>query len=110
MIGGPNQRFNPRTNAALQYFGTSPFSEMTLGVPGNANRRFFHGPGLNNWDMGLLMNAQIPERTALLFRGEFLNVFNLAQFLTPVGNLIASNFGQVTAGRDPRVGQVLVKF
>jgi len=108
--GQPIQRFNPRTTAALQYFGPSPFSEMILGAPGNPNRRLSRGSALNNWDMGLLMNAQIPERTALLFRGEFLNVFNLAQFLTPVGNLIASNFGQVTAGRDPRVGQVLVKF
>jgi len=108
--GQPIQRFNPRTNATLQYFGTSPFSAMALGVPGNANRRFFHGPGLNDWDMGLLKNAQITERTSLQFRGEFFNVFNHAQFMTPVGNYIASNFGQVTAARDPRIGQVSVKF
>ena len=82
---------------------------MTLGVPGNANRRFFHGPGLNNWDMGLLKNEQITERTELQFRGEFFNVFNHAQFLAPAGSFIASNFGQVTAARDPRIGQVSVK-
>ncbi len=83
---------------------------MTLGVPGDANRRFFHGPGLNNWDMGLLKNAQITERTDLRFRGEFVNVFNHAQFLSPVGNFLASNFGQVTAARGPRTDQVSVKF
>jgi len=83
---------------------------MTLGVPGNANRRFFHGPGLNNWDMGLLKNEQITERTELQFRGEFVNEFNHAQFLNPVGNFIAGNFGQVTAARDPRISPVSVKF
>jgi len=43
-------------------------------------------------------------------RGELVNVFNHAQFLSPVGNFIAIHFGQVTAGYDPRIGQVSVKF
>jgi len=83
---------------------------MDLGVPGNANRRFFHGPGIDNTDLGLQKNTRITEGTSVEVRGEFFNIFNHAQFLNPVGNYISSNFGQVTAARDPRIGQVSVKF
>jgi len=106
----PIHIFNPRASSDNQYFDTSVFSEMTLGVEGNANRRFFHGPGLNEWDMGLLKNTQVTERTSLEFRGEFFNAFNHAQFLNPAGNYIAGNFGQVIAARAPRIGQLSLKF
>jgi hypothetical protein len=79
-------------------------------VPGNANRRFFHGPGINNWDMALHKDTHITERAALEFRLEFFNVFNHAQFLNPGGNFGTSNFGVVTAARDPRIGQAALKL
>lgn len=44
------------------------------------------------------------------FRREFFNVFSHAQFLNPVRNFMGSNFGQVTAGRDPDIVQVSVKI
>jgi hypothetical protein len=86
--GGGIHRFNPRTTAANQYIDISVFSPMLLGVPGNANRRFFHGPGLNNTDMGVQKNTRITEGTSIELRAEFFNVFNHAQFLNPVGNSI----------------------
>ena len=103
--GQPIQRFNPRSSPNHQYFGTSVFSEMTLGVPGDANRSFFHGPGLNSWDVAVHKGTKLSERFFLEFRAELFNAFNHAQFETPVGNFVASNFGQVTAARDPRIGQ-----
>ena len=108
--GQPIQRFDPRSSPSHQYFGTSVFSEMTLGVPGNSNRLFFHGPGLNNWDMALHKGTQVTERFFLEFRAELFNTFNHAQFGTPVGNFVASNFGQVTAARLPRIGQVALRL
>ena len=108
--GQPIQRFDPRSSPSHQYFGTSVFSEMTLGVPGDAHRLFFHGPGLNNWDMALHKGTQITERFFLEFRAELFNTFNHAQFETPVGNFVAANFGQVTAARDPRIGQFALKL
>src|SRR5262249_47154177 len=42
--------------------------------------RFFHGHGLNNWDMALLKDTRITESKLLQFRFEFFNVFNHAQF------------------------------
>ncbi len=92
-----------------QWFDTSPFSTETLGVFGNTRRRFFHGPGINNWDFSLHKDTAITERTNLEFRAEFFNVFNHAQFSSVQGDILGS-FGQVTGVRAPRIGQVALKF
>ena len=63
------------------------FSPETIGVLGNANRRFFHGPGFNNWDMALRKNTMIGERMAIEFRAEVFNMFNHAQFENPDGGV-----------------------
>jgi hypothetical protein len=107
--GQPVQFLNPRSSS-FQYFSKDPFSEQTLGAPGTANRRFFHGPGLNNWDMSLYKRTKVKERISMDIRAEFFNVFNHTQFNNPVGNFTASNFGQVTTARSPRIGQVAVKI
>jgi hypothetical protein len=108
--GAGIRKFNPRASASNQYFDVSPFSAMTLGVPGNAKRRFFHGPGIEDTDLGVEKRTTITGETSLALRAEFFNLFNHAQFMSPVGNFIANNFGQVTAARDPRIGQVSAKF
>jgi Carboxypeptidase regulatory-like domain len=93
------------------YFNTSLFSPEPLGQLGNARRRFFHGPGINNWDMALLKNLRLTETKNLQFRFEFFNVFNHAQFNSPDGNILDStSFGKVTSAADPRIGQVALKF
>jgi hypothetical protein len=108
--GRPVQFFNARTSPNFQYFSTDMFSSEQLGVPGNASRRFFHGPGLNNWDMSLFKNVHFTERVSVDIRAEFFNVFNHTQFGNPVGNFAQSNFGQITSARDPRIGQVAAKI
>jgi hypothetical protein len=104
------QYFNPRSSSGYQQFSTQQFSEEQLGVPGDANRRFFHGPGLNNWDVSLFKNVHINERVSLDIRGEFFNVFNHAQFGNPVGNFASSSFGDVQSANSPRIGQVALKL
>ena len=91
------------------WFDGSPFSAESEGVPGNSNRRFFHGPGINNWDFSLHKNTAISEKTNLEFRAEYFNIFNHAQFSGVTGDILG-NFGQVTGARDPRIGQVALKF
>jgi hypothetical protein len=81
-----------------------------LGTFGSANRRFFHGPGFNNTDFGILKRTQIKENFAFDIRFEFFNIFNHAQFMNPSGNISDSSFGLVTNTRDPRIGQVSAKF
>jgi hypothetical protein len=107
----PIQFFNPRASANYQYMSTSQFSTPDLGLLGTSNRRFFHGPGLNNWDLALHKMTRVNERTSVEFRAELFNTFNHAQFLNPVGDFNNSSaFGDVTAARDPRIGQFAVKF
>jgi len=90
------------------YFNTSLFSQDALGQFGDSNPRFFHGPGIANFDLSLLKNVRVTERVGLQFRAEFYNAFNHAQFLNPSGN-INSNFGQIVSARDPRIGQFAIR-
>ena len=86
------------------------FSSGPLGGFGNANRRFFHGPGLNNWDFAIHKTTQIRESMAIQFRAEFFNLFNHAQFTDANGQFTSSRFGAVSGARDPRIGQLALKF
>jgi len=96
------------------------FSVEPMGKIGNSPRRFFHGPGLNNWDMALLKNTKITESKSLEFRFEAFNIWNHAQFMNPNGNFSSlvldqngnpfSGFGFVTNARDPRIMQAGLKF
>jgi hypothetical protein len=99
---------NPRKGGT--YFNTALFSEENLGQFGNAKRRFFGGPGLNNSDMALAKEVHFTESKALELRGEFFNTFNHAQFGTPSGLINSGSFGVVTSANDPRIGQVAAKF
>ena len=95
------------------YFNTSQFSENALGTPGTAKRRFFYGPGLENYDMALLKNVRLTESKSLQFRLEGFNVFNHAQFFGPQsvdGNIGSSTFGQVVSANPPRLVQLGAKF
>jgi len=101
---------NTGTNTGC-YFLPSAFALNTvLGTFGTANRRFFHGPGFNNTDFGILKRTVIREQMAFDLRVEFFNIFNHAQFKNPTGNIDDSNFGIVTSARDPRIGQISAKF
>jgi len=108
--GQPIQFFDPRASDNHQYFSTGPFSPEELGVAGNANRSFFHGPGLNNWDLSLYKSTRITERLSAEFRAELFNAFNHTQFKLPSGSVTSGNFGNVTGARDPRIGQFALKF
>jgi len=92
----------PSTGAFVQ--------NCALGTFGTANRRFFHGPGFNNTDFGILKRTVIHENYAFDLRFEFFNIFNHTQFLNPDGNIDDQNFGIITAARAPRIGQISAKF
>jgi hypothetical protein len=110
--GGPlNLNHDPRNGQP--YFNTAQFSENALGTPGTAKRRFFYGPGMDNYDMALLKNLRLTESKALQFRLEAFNAFNHAQFFLPQavdGNIASSTFGQVVGAASPRLVQLGMKF
>jgi hypothetical protein len=102
---------NPRTGEP--YFNTSLFSLQPLGEPGNAKRRFFYGPGIDNYDMALLKSVPLTKTKSFQFRFEGFNLFNHAQFYGPAsvnGNINSASFGQVVSAAAPRLMQAAVKF
>jgi len=101
---------NPGPNGPNTYFLASAFAPETYGSFGTANRRFFHGPGILNTDFALEKDTAITETTRVEFRAEFFNMFNHTQFNGPSGNYDSSTFGVVTSARDPRIGQLSLKF
>jgi hypothetical protein len=109
--GSLNLNHNPRNGQS--YFNAALFSNNALGTPGNASRRYFHGPGMENFDMALLKNLRLTESKTLQFRLEAFNVFNHAQFFGPQsvdGNISSGTFGQVVSAAAPRLVQVGAKF
>jgi hypothetical protein len=136
---GPIHKHNPRDTADRTYFDSSAFTATACGLEtpqngpaflggtdcgsfGTANRRFFHGPGFNNTDLGITKIIPVNEAMHFEIRGEFFNIFNHAQFNNPSGDISSyqvdpttgartgGNFGNVTSARDPRIGQVSAKF
>lgn len=118
---GPIHTLNPRNSPNNEYFDPSAFAltscSLNAGVLsgecgsfGSANRRFFHGPGINNTDLGVQKIIPVTEAKSFEIRGEFFNIFNHAQFLNPSGNISNGSFADVTNARPMRIGQVSAKF
>jgi hypothetical protein len=102
---------NPRNGRP--YYNTRLFSENALGTPGNASRRYFDGPGMENFDMALLKSLGLTESKSVQLRLEAFNVFNHAQFFGPQavdGNIGSATFGRVVSAAAPRLVQAGVKF
>jgi hypothetical protein len=110
--GGPiDLNRNPQNGEP--YFNTAAFTQNALGTPGNAARRFFYGPGMDNYDMALLKNLRLTESKSFQFRIEAFNIFNHAQFFRPQsvdGNIASSTFGQVVSADPPRLVQLGAKL
>lgn len=103
---------NPRDNGN-SYFDTTAFSMNALGEAGTSKRRFFYGPGQDNYDMALAKNLPLSESKDLVFRIEAFNVFNHAQFFGPQsvdGDIGSSTFGRVISAASPRIMQGAIKF
>lgn len=109
-IGGLVITPDARSTPNRQYFNKTAFTSEVLGTMGNANQRFFHGPGINNWDLGLQKNTKVRESMSVQFRAEFFNAMEHVQFNSPSGSFTSSNFGRVTSARAGRIGQMSLKF
>jgi len=102
---------NPRNGAP--YFNTALFTPNALGTQGNAPRRPFYGPGVNNWDVALHKVTKLTETKSLELRFETFNTFNHAQFYgngSVDGNVDDVTFGKVLKAAPSRISQVALKF
>lgn len=109
---GPLQtNTNPRNGRPE--FNTTLFAPETLGQLGNAARRFFYGPGINNFDIQVTKNIRFTESKSLDIRVEAFNIFNHAQFYGPSsvdGEINDPAFGQVVSAAAPRLVQLAAKL
>jgi hypothetical protein len=110
------------------YLTPQNFTAPAFGTLGALTRNAFHGPGINNFDLGVIKNFPVSERLRLQFRTEMFNAFNHAQFAFSGASLASSiaapasgeaepsiqyidpsQFGRVSA-RSPRVVQFAIKL
>ena len=111
-VGG-NLRLNRNPRNGRAAFDAARFTMPALGQIGNAPRRFFYGPGMDNFDMALEKKVALGESRALLLRAESFNVFNHAQFFGPEavnGNPDSTTFGRIVNADAPRQLQIAAKF
>jgi hypothetical protein len=116
--GSLNINTNPRNGRPE--FNTSLFQFEAPGQVGNAARRSFYGPGINNFDLQVSKNVRITESKSVDIRVEAFNVFNHAQFYGPsaVDGEVENKgtptnpgtFGTVVSAADPRLIQLAAKF
>ncbi|HEX4002542.1 MAG TPA: TonB-dependent receptor [Candidatus Acidoferrales bacterium] len=110
--GGPlDINTNPRNGRPE--FNTAVLTPEKLGQLGNAPRRFFYGPGINNFDMTLAKTLRVTESKIFEFRLEAFNVFNHAQFYGPAsvdGEVNDPHFGEIVSAAAPRLVQLATKF
>ncbi|MEN6604723.1 MAG: TonB-dependent receptor [Bryobacteraceae bacterium] len=126
-FSGPLVYSDIRTSNGI-YLTPTNFSPPVLGTLGGLARNAFHGPGINNFDLGFLKNVIVRERLRVQFRSEMFNAFNHAQFAFGGSSLLRgiaspapgttepvlqytdpSNFGRVGA-RSARVIQFALKL
>jgi carboxypeptidase family protein/TonB-dependent receptor-like protein len=96
------------------------FSSATNNFYGNSGYGIVPGPGQFNWDISLVKTTKvggINENAVLVFRSEFFNAFNHAQFANPVTSsnqtqdVTQSTFGQITGTSvNPRLIQFALKY
>jgi hypothetical protein len=102
---------NPRSNRFV--FDPSQLTLPALGTMGNARRRFFSGPGMENVDTTLSRNFLVRDNRAFEFRAEAFNVFNHAQFFGAAsveGNISSTSFGQAVSAMPPRLMQLALRY
>lgn len=115
----PGQKASGKPCVAGTEFNTCAFQDPALGSFGDVSLNTVNGPGEKNWDISVLKTIPINEARRFELRGEFYNALNHPNFLfaapgpqnsnnaTTFGS---TNFGIVTAARDPRLIQVGLKF
>ncbi len=102
---------NPRGGAAI--FDSSQLTLPTLGTLGNARRRFFSGPGMENLDATLTRSIHLQRDKTLELRAEAFNLVNHAQFFGAAsveGNISSGTFGQAVSAMPPRQIQLALRY
>jgi len=119
--GNPTDR--PATTAGLAFFdqhgprrvaiepGLNTMSFMVFEKNGNIGRNTVRGGGFINLDLSLTKSIRFRDRQNLVFRAEFFNALNRANFGLPVRTIGAPGFGSATETVNPgRMIQFALKY
>ena len=94
-------------------FDTGLFHEENLGQLGNAKRRMFYGPGIDNFDLTIQKKLRFNDARSLDLRLEAFNAFNHTQFYGPAavdGQIEDPSFGNIDSAAAPRLIQLAAKY
>jgi len=94
-------------------FDASQLTLPALGTMGNARRRFFSGPGMENLDATLSRSFPMRDNRSFEFRAEAFNLLNHAQFFGAAaveGNISSGSFGQAVSAMPPRLAQLALRY
>jgi hypothetical protein len=97
--------WNPNFQGALKlrtvdhWYDPKAFSLPTSGTWGNVGRGVLDGPGLAECDFSVFKTTPITETTRVLFRAEFFNITNRANFGLPNPNIFSGGTISASAGK-----------
>jgi hypothetical protein len=110
---GKSLSINRNPRGGVPFFDATQLTLPALGSMGNARRRFFSGPGMENLDATLSKTISIEGTRTLEVRAEAFNLVNHAQFFgasTVQGNVSSSDFGQAVSAMPPRLMQLALRY
>ncbi len=112
LIADPVIQGASKSDLIKQWFNIAAFQAPPTYTFGNAPRTFsnLRGPGYFSTNLSVQRNFKITETTRFQFRAEAFNLFNRANFTTPVTVLGTATFGQLINTEDPRQFQFAAKF
>ena len=103
--------YAPRPTAQWDPKTMNPSDRATvLQFMSDCGRACVMGPGIQNWDIGIMKNFQLREEYRLQFRTELFNAFNHANFGFPDTSFGGTNFGKITSAYDGRQIQFGLRF
>jgi len=86
----------PAEQTVQHWLNSAAFAMPAAGTWGNCGRNLVRAPGIWQMDTALQKRVPLNERVAVSFRGEVFNVFNRAQYGSPIVSLPSGNFGLIT--------------
>jgi hypothetical protein len=92
------------------YLNPAAFTQPNLGTLGNMRPRNIEGPGFWQFDVALTRTFQVRETQKLEFRFEAFNLTNSFRAQNPNTAINNSQFGRITAAKDPRIMQFAMKY
>jgi hypothetical protein len=111
------QPLYPSDQTPQNWLNAAAFVLPAAGTWGNAGRDLVRAPGIWQLDLSLQKRFQIREHASISFRAEAFNIFNRAQYGSPVVSLPGANFGLIqssynsnpTGSGTPREIQLMLR-